>query len=61
MPDHIISVLDHINKMNELWIAIVFFVPFLPLKICMEKSSSMNINFMQYSGDQRKHKEGIVG
>ena len=61
MPDHIFSVLDLLNKMNELWIAIVFFVLFFLLKFVWKKSSSMNINFMQYSGDQRKYKERIVG
>ena len=61
MPDHIFSVLDLLNKMNELWIAIVFFVLFFHLNFLWEKSSSMNINIMQYSGDQLKHKERIVG
>ena len=61
MSDHIISVLDHINKMSELWIAIVFFAPFFLLKFLWKKTALLNINFMQYSGDQRKHKERIVG
>ena len=61
MPDHIFSVLDLLNKMNELWIAIVIFVLFFHLNFLWEKSSSMNINIMQYSGDQREHKERIVG
>ena len=61
MHDHIFSVLDLLNKMNELWIAIIFFVLFFHLNFLWKKSSSMNINSMQYSGDQRKHKERVVG
>ena len=61
MPDHIFSALNLHDKMNELWITIVFFVPFFLFKFLWKKSSSMNINSIQYSGDQRKHKERVVG
>jgi hypothetical protein len=61
MPDHIFSVLDLLNKMNELWIAIVFFVLFFLLKFLWEKTVFLKINSIQYSGDQRKHKERVVG
>ena len=61
MPDHIFSILDHINKMNELWIAIVFFVLFFLFKFLWKKTALLNINFIQYSGDQPERKERIVG
>jgi hypothetical protein len=61
MPDYIFSALDLLNKMNVLWIAIIFFVLFFHLNFLWKKSSSMNINSMQYSADQRKYKERIVG
>ena len=61
MPDHIFLILDHINKMNELWIAIVFFVLFFLFKFLWKKTALLNINSIQYSVDQREHKERIVG
>ena len=59
MPDHIFSVLDLLNKMNVLWIAILFFVLFFLFKFLEKKNTVFNINSTQYSGAQRVH-EGEV-
>ena len=59
MPDHIFSVLDLLNKMNVLWIAILFFVLFFLFKFLWKKTALLNINSIQYSGEQRVH-EGEV-
>ena len=59
MPDHIFSVLDLLNKMNVLWIAILFFVLFFLFKFLGKKNIVFNINSIQYSGEQRVH-EGEV-
>ena len=61
MPDYIFSALDLLNKMNVLWIAILFFVLFFLFKFLWEKTVFLKIHSIQYSGDQRKHKERIVG
>jgi len=59
MPDHIFSVLDLLNKMNVLWIAILFFVLFFLFKFLGKKTTLLNMNTIKYSGDQRVH-EGEV-
>ena len=59
MPDHIFSVLDLINKMNVLWVAILFFALFFLFKFLCNKPALLNINSIQYSGEQRVH-EGEV-
>ena len=59
MPDHISSALDLLNKMNLLWIAIVFFVSFFLFKSLWKKLVLLNINSLQYSGEQRVH-EGEI-
>ena len=59
MPDHIFLILDLLNKMNVLWIAILFFVLFFLFKFLEKKNTVLNINSTQYSGDQRVH-EGEV-
>ena len=59
MPDHIFSVLDLLNKMNVLWIAILFFGLFLLFNFLIKKTVMLNINSIEYSGEQRVH-EGEI-
>ena len=59
MHHHIFTVLDLLNKMNVLWIAILFFVLFFLFKFLGKKTTLLNINSIQYSGEQRVH-EGEV-
>ena len=60
MPDHIFSVLNLLNKMNVLWIAILFFVPFFLFKFLGKITTLLNINAIKYSGDQRVHEGEIA-
>ena len=55
MSDHIFSVLELVNKMNVLWIAILFFVLFFLFKSLWKNPALLNINSIQYSGEQRVH------
>ena len=59
MPDYIFSALDLLNKMNVLWIAIIFFVLTLLFKFLWKKTAMLKINSIKYSGEQRVH-EGEV-
>ena len=59
MPDHIFSALELLNKMNILWIAIIFFALYFLFNFLWKISSSNNINSIEYSGEQRVH-EGEV-
>lgn len=59
MSDHIFSALDLLNKMNVLWITIVFFVTILFFEFLCKKTILFNINSIKYSGEQRVH-EGEV-
>ena len=59
MPDYILSVLNLLNKINILWVVIIFIVLFLLVKYLWKKPVLLNVNSMQYSGDQRVH-EGEV-
>ena len=60
MPDHIFSVLDLLNKMDILWIAILFFVLFFLLRYLWKNNALLNINSTQYSGEQRVHEGEIA-
>lgn len=59
MPDHILSVLDTLNKMNVSWIAILFVGLFFLLNFLWKKNALLNINSTRYQGEQRVH-EGEV-
>ena len=60
MPDHIFSVLDLLNKMNVLSIAIIFFVLIFLFKFMWKKNVLFNINSTKYSGQQRVHEGEIA-
>ena len=59
MLDHIFSALDLLNKMDVLWISILFFVLYFLFNFYWIRSSSSKINSITYSGEQRVH-EGEV-
>ena len=59
MPDHILSVLNLLNKMNVLWVAIIFLALSFVFKFLWKKNVLSNINFIQYAGEQRVH-EGEI-
>ena len=59
MLDHIYLALELLNKMDVLWITILFFVLYFLFNFFWKRSSSSKINSIKYSGEQRVH-EGEV-